>query len=128
MLKTIKHLLERSAYVISISITVLIIYLSLSSLKELNLNISVSDKILHVFAYLVLTISWLFAIKKSHNNFKIKLQIGLVLLVFGIIIEILQSSMPLNRSGDYFDVLANSSGILLAIITFNYLFRFYKVI
>jgi VanZ family protein len=128
MLKTIKRLLERSAYAVSILLTILITYLSLSSLKELDLKISVSDKLLHVSAYLALTISWLFAILKSHKNFKVKLQIGFTLCIFGIIIEILQSSMPLNRQGDYLDVLANSSGIILGIITFNYLLRFYKAI
>jgi VanZ family protein len=128
MLKIIKRLLERSAYAISILLTILIVYLSLSSLKELNVKISVSDKLLHAFAYLVLTLSWLFTILKSHKSFKVKIQVGFVLFIFGIIIEILQSSMPLNRHGDYFDVIANSSGILLGVITFNYLFRFYKVI
>jgi VanZ family protein len=117
-----------SAYAISIVLTILIAYLSLLSLKELNLKISISDKLLHVLAYLVLTLSWLFAILKSHKSFKVKFQVGFALFIFGIVIEILQSNMPLNRHGDYLDVFANFLGILGGIITFNYLFRFYKVI
>jgi VanZ family protein len=128
MRKIIKRLLGLSAYAISIVLTILIAYLSLLSLKELNLKISISDKLLHVLAYLVLTLSWLFAILKSHKSFKVKFQVGFALFIFGIVIEILQSNMPLNRHGDYLDVFANFLGILGGIITFNYLFRFYKVI
>ena len=128
MRKTIKRLLELSAYTISIVLTILITYLSLSSLKEFNVKISLSDKLLHMLSYLGLTLSWLFAILKSHKSFKVKFQVGFALFIFGIVIEILQSNMPLNRHGDYLDVFANFLGILGGIITFNYLFRFYKVI
>ncbi len=128
MLKTIKHLLERSSFFISILLTLIIIYLSLSSLKELNVKISVSDKFLHSLAYLALTYSWLFSIKKSHSNNKIKSYIGIILIIFGIILEVLQSSMPLNRQGDIIDVLANSLGVVFALVTFNTLHKYYKVI
>ncbi len=128
MLKIIKNLLERSAYLISLSITCLVIYLSLSSLIELNVKITVSDKFLHSFAYLALTLSWLFAIKKSHSNFKTKIQIGFVVFLFGILIEVLQSSLTIYRRGDYLDAIANVLGIALAIVTFNLLFRIYKTI
>jgi len=128
MLKIIKNLLERSAYLISFSITCIVIYLSLSSLSELNVKITVSDKFLHSLAYLILSLSWLFAIKKSHSNFKTKIQIGFIVFLFGIIIEVLQSSLTIYRHGDYLDIIANTFGIILAIVTFNVLFRFYKVI
>ncbi|MCF6279913.1 MAG: VanZ family protein [Flavobacteriaceae bacterium] len=128
MLKTIKSLLERSAYLISLSITCLVIYLSLSSPSELNIEITVSDKTLHSIAYLVLTFSWLFAIKKSHKELKGKLQIGFAVFLFGIIIEVLQSSLTIYRHGDYLDIIANTIGIVLAIVIFNTLFRFYKAI
>ena len=128
MLKTIKSLLERSAYLISFSITCLVIYLSLSSLTELNVKITISDKFLHWFAYLVLTYSWLFAIKKSHSNFKTKIQIGFIVFLFGILIEVLQSNLTIYRHGDYLDIIANTLGIVLAIVTFNPLLRIYKTI
>lgn len=128
MLKSIKRLLERSAFLISFSITCLVVYLSLTPLTGLNVEITVSDKFLHSIAYLVLTYSWLFAIKKSHKNFKTKSQIGIAVFLFGIIIEILQNSLTIYRQGDYLDVIANTLGIALAIVTFNLLFRVYKTI
>lgn len=128
MLKIIKQLLERSAYLIAIIATIILTYLSLSSLSELNVQIDVSDKILHGVAYLGLTILWLFAVKKSHGSSKVKAIVGLILVIFGIIIEVLQSTMPLNRHGDFLDVIANSLGVLLALVSFNALMRVYKLI
>ena len=128
MLKSIKSLLERRAYLISSIITCLVTYLSLTSLTDLNVEITISDKFLHSLAYLVLTYSWLFAIKKSHLNLKTKILIGFVVFLFGIILEILQSSLTIYRHGDYLDIIANTLGIVLAIVTFNFLFRIYKMI
>ncbi len=128
MLKVIKELLERSAYFISSLLTITIIYLSLSSLPNLSVEITVSDKILHSFAYFSLTISWFFAIKKSHKNLKTKIAVCFFILLFGIILELLQGSITANRMMDYYDVLANLAGIFVALITFNYLFRTFKTI
>ena len=128
MLKRIKNLLEHNAYAISIILTCFITYSSLVSIADLNVEITVSDKFLHSLAYLLLTYSWLFAIVKSHSNFKIKVQVGLVVFLFGILIEVLQSSLTIYRQGDYLDILANTLGIILAIVTFNSLFRIYKTI
>lgn len=128
MLKAIKKLLERSAYYISSLLTIIIIYLSLSSLSNLGVEIIVSDKILHSFAYFSLTISWFFAVQKSHKNLKTKIAVCFFILIFGIILEVLQGSITVNRMMDYRDVFANSAGILVALITFNYLYRGFKTI
>ncbi|AOW20885.1 VanZ family protein [Urechidicola croceus] len=128
MLKRIKNLLELSAYFNAISITLLIVYLSLSSLEELNVDISVSDKLLHTIAYFVLSMSWLFAVKKSHYSLKLKIIIALAILLFGIIIEVLQGSLTDNRHADYYDIIANSTGILIALLIFGFLFRRFKAI
>ena len=128
MQNSIKNLLERSAYLISSILTCLVVYLSLVSLTDLNIEVTTSDKSLHSFAYLVLTYSWLFAIKKSHSNFKTKILVAFAIFLFGIILEILQSSLTIYRQGDYLDIIANTIGIVLAIVTFNLLFRIYKTI
>lgn len=49
---------------------------------------------------------------------QIKLLVGAVFfsVFFGIGIELLQSRITTTRSGDFFDVLANFSGALLAFI------------
>lgn len=126
MLTAIKKLLERNAYFISFALTAIIIYLSLSSLKNLPVKISVSDKFLHSLAYVTLTLSWLFAIKKSHQEIRSKLLIAAAIFIFGVTLEILQETITENRAMDYYDVIANTVGILLALSSFSYLLKVYK--
>ncbi|MFK5878143.1 MAG: VanZ family protein [Flavobacteriaceae bacterium] len=126
MLIAIKKLLERNAYFISFALTAIIIYLSLSSLKHLPVKISVSDKFLHSLAYVTLTLSWFFAIKKSHKQLKSKLYIALAIFIFGGVLEVLQEKLTANRTMEYYDVIANTVGILLALSSFSYLLKVYK--
>ncbi len=128
MLITIKKLLERSAYYISTAITIAIIYLSLSSLENLPVKITVSDKFLHSLAYLVLTLSWFFAVKRTHSNNIGKLLIVIIIFIFGFAIEVMQEKFTENRMMDYLDVIANSIGIIIALFSFNYLLKVYKMI
>lgn len=122
----IKKLLERNAYFISFALTATIIYLSLSSLEHLPVKISVSDKFLHTLAYTTLTLSWLFTVKKSHHQLKSKLIIVIAIFIFGVVLEILQEQLTENRTLDYFDVIANTVGIMLALSSFSYLLKVYK--
>lgn len=126
MLIATKKLLERNAYVISFALTAIIVYLSLSSLEHLPVKISVSDKFLHTLAYVTLTLSWFFAVKKSHQQLKSKLLIVLAIFVFGVILEVLQEKLTDNRMMDPYDVIANTVGILLALSSFNFLLNVYK--
>lgn len=126
MLTAIKKLLEHNAYFISFALTAIIIYLSLSSLEHLTVKISVSDKSLHTLAYTSLTLSWLFAVKKEHQQFRSKFIVAIAVFIFGVVLEILQEKLTVNRTMDYLDVIANSVGILLALSSFNVLLNLYK--
>ncbi len=123
MLKRIKNLLEDNAYIIAISLTLLIAYLSLSKpiQIEIPLDISFLDKILHATAYFTLTISWLFALRNYSKN---KLVV-LVIFFYGVLMEFLQGWLTETRQKDMFDVYANSFGILLAMLIFNNLFKYF---
>ena len=125
MLKTIKRLLERSRYLICISLTFLVIYLSLAQTADLMGAIKVSDKSLHSFAYFGLSISWLFAIRKSHSDIKWKFLIGFAMLLLGILLEYLQGSVTDYRTTDYLDVIANTIGIIIAMVSFRNMLRLY---
>jgi VanZ family protein len=115
--------LEDNAYIIAISLTLLIAYLSLSKpiQIEIPLDISFLDKILHATAYFTLTISWLFALRNYSKN---KL-IVLVIFFYGVLMEFLQGWLTETRQKDIFDVYANSFGILLAMLIFNNLFKYF---
>ena len=128
MLKPIKHLLEHNAYSIAIGLTILIIYLSLGETSKLTEVVQVSDKSLHSFAYFGLSLSWFFAVKSSHDQFKNKLIIGILLLILSILLELLQGTVTDYRIPDQFDVVANVIGIVIAAILFKPLLHVYNTI
>jgi len=88
-------------------------------------TINVSDKSLHSLAYFGLSLSWLFAIRKSHSDIKWKILIGFAMLLLGILLEYLQGSLTDYRTTDYLDVIANTVGIIIAVISFRNLLRLY---
>lgn len=127
MLKRIKNLLERSAITIAIALTFLIIYLSLAQTSDI-MTLGVSDKTLHSLAYFGLTSSWFFAIKSSHFRFKAKISIGLLVLLLSVSLEFLQGSLTDYRTADYYDILANAFGIIIAFVSFRTLLQVYQTI
>ena len=128
MLKHTKQLLERNRYAIAASFTLLIIYLSLAPTSNAIDVIDVSDKALHAFAYFVLALSWIFAIKSSHVLLRQKMSIGILVLLLSILLEILQGSLTEYRTADYLDIIANTVGIIFAIVSFKYLLQLYNTI
>ena len=82
-------------------------------------TISISDKKIHIFAYFLLTLSWFFAFKKESEKLKISIIILVVIFTYGIIIEVLQGTVTENRQPEAYDLLANLTGIILAITIFK---------
>lgn len=73
-----------------------------------------TDKIVHFSFYFVLTLLFLRSFKKEIKN---KYAIVMVLsFVYGIIIELLQDNFTSSRKGDFYDVIANLTGIVCAIM------------
>lgn len=79
-----------------------------------------TDKYVHSFFYLVLTSLWmLYGLKAfSVSRFKTRLYVFIATVGFGVLIEICQGLFTADRSTDYQDVIANSSGSLLAVLVF----------
>jgi VanZ family protein len=124
----IKNLLQANAYLIATGLTAFIAYLSLDSFSEINMPIDNFDKVFHSLAYFFLALSWFFAVEKSHSIFKYRIVVAFLVIIFGIIIEVLQSSLTTYRTADYYDIMANSFGILIAMVLFNRLLRLYNTI
>ncbi|WP_439129009.1 VanZ family protein [Polaribacter sp.] len=101
--------------VIAFFVTFCIVYLSLIKMPKYDVGISHSDKWQHAFAYFTLAICWLLALCKKTNKYFIVLSC----IIFGIIIEVLQSTVTNYRTGDYLDVVANSIGVLIGLLFFN---------
>ena len=119
MPQRMKNLLKNKILIIAIFVTVCILYLSLIKMPEYNVAIRHLDKWQHCFAYLVLTFFWLFAFYKKER----KHLIIFCCILFGILIEVLQYTITNYRTGDYLDVLANSSGVLFGFFIFNQAFK-----
>ncbi|WP_239758876.1 VanZ family protein [Tenacibaculum finnmarkense] len=113
MLKRIKSLLKDNLTIIAILISIGIAILSLIKIRKPPAIIQIKnlDKYEHAFAYFVLCFVWLIAFDKTKIN---KIIIVLCCLFYGIIIEGLQVTITTYRSGDVLDIVANTTGILIA--------------
>ena len=79
------------------------------------------DKIVHFGLYFVYTLLLIsgFLLQYPKEWAKAYLISGLLAFSCGILIEYLQFLMYLGRSADFYDAIANTSGIILALLLFK---------
>lgn len=124
MQKLIKPILNSNLPLgLAIVCTAFIIYLSLSDISAFpKMNVTHEDKIYHFTAYFVLNFLWLLAfIRKSSKFFSLFILISLGIISFGIVIEITQELLTEIRVFDYYDILANSVGVIISYLMFDVL-------
>lgn len=106
--------------IISVTVALVIMYLSLSNANTFDkvsiFNFPFMDKIVHFGMYFALMSSIIFENRKSFKNLRGLLLAAPIPLLYGILMEILQSTITVNRSGSVFDVLANSVGIIVSVL------------
>lgn len=87
-----------------------------------KVGISQFDKIVHNCIFITLSILWqlYFYIKGVENKRKFILLFLLIMLVYGILIEVFQELFTASRTADPFDVIANMIGVVIGIVVFNY--------
>ncbi|MCL7762267.1 VanZ family protein [Polaribacter sp. Z014] len=83
-------------------------------------NINNIDKMYHLTAYFTLSICWLFSFYRKPA---LKYVIVICCILFGILIEVLQQTLTVYRTGDYKDAIANTLGVLLGLIVFNQILK-----
>ncbi len=123
MRKLIKILLKDKIIFIAISIAVLIGFLSLTKVPESPIILSSQDKIFHAIAYFVLALTWLLSYPISRQKNKIKYAIAFGCVFYGIIIEVLQTTLTTYRTASFLDVVANSVGVFMALLIFNSIYK-----
>lgn len=131
MLTHIKNLLARNAYVIAITFTIFLTVISLvsfSGIKTIPIKIANFDKIVHFTLYFVLTLTWFFATQHQFKTIKEKFILITALIGYGIIIEALQDGITTDRQADFYDILANAAGVLVAATSFYKLNRWFNSI
>ena len=86
--------------------------------KEVDIKVPQFDKLVHFGIYFVFTIIWFACFYNYSKSGVVKNLIKAAIwgLGFGVVVEILQSLNPNARSGDVLDVLANSIGIIVAVL------------
>ncbi|MDG1804691.1 VanZ family protein [Flavicella sp.] len=129
MLALIKNLYKANAVSIAVSLTAIVAYLSLSKISSITPVIKIDnvDKYQHSLAYFGLTLSWLFAAQKIKTKPSFKFWMVFFVFLFGVLMEILQQELTTYRTADFFDVLANTSGIIIAYVFFQkVVFRRFK--
>ena len=84
------------------------------------------DKLVHFIFYFIAVV---LAVMFVQEQFKGKVKFIRVIVIcvlsmisFGIIIEVIQYAFTVNRSGDIFDVLANSVGTICGAVSIKYVF------
>lgn len=128
-----------SSWVLKILSVVAVFYtatLTIGSLiKPVKITVSINhiDKFLHLGAYLGLAFLWLslyHLIKqrklKGWQPFRSYIFIAILLVFYGIMIEVLQGGVTDYRTPDLWDVLANFIGVVLGGSTFILFFKTFK--
>lgn len=113
-----------------ILVSLFILYGSVTSSNNLNtisfLNFPYSDKLLHFSLYLVLSI-FLYASLLKNTNYtkKINIIISFIMVVsYGILMEVFQLSFTSTRSAEILDVIANSFGCFVGILIYKYIKKY----
>lgn len=108
-------------FFVAVAWTILITFLSLTDSKfnapESLLTIKNKDKVVHFIFYFVFVFLWFRSINKITNK-KIIIIVGIA-IVYGIIIEVLQGTLTLNRQPDIYDAAANSLGAITSAVIFK---------
>lgn len=117
--------MERKFYFYSaVLLTVVITIGSLITPPKLEVTqVQISDKLVHITAYCLLTLNWLLVYRFKINRLKYGFFILFLVFIYGIIIEVLQGVLTSYRQADLLDVLANLAGISLAFIFFSLFFE-----
>ena len=120
MQKPIQNLLKGNSLFIAIVVTISIAYLSLMKTgPTIEIGLPQTDKIEHAFAYCVLALSWFIFASKKQKKTKKLIFIVFGCIFYGIILEVLQATITLHRTAEFFDMLANTVGVLIGLLIFN---------
>jgi VanZ family protein len=112
MLKHIRKLSKDSFRFLAVIITIIIAVLSLIKIGKEPISFSHLDKVEHLIAYFVLSLFWLLSFESRTS----KIVVTVLIVLYGILLEVLQSELTTYRTFDYFDMIANSLGVLLAFL------------
>ena len=116
-----KLLKDNYLFVLVVLSTGVLTWASLASFViPINIEVQESDKIAHCIAYFVFAAIWFFFFffsKKQNNNFKQSLiKSSIICFIYGVLMEVFQKFFTTYRYSDWWDIVANTSGIIFVVI------------
>ncbi|MDT0557720.1 VanZ family protein [Ichthyenterobacterium sp. W332] len=116
MITKLLSLVRKHAFFIFISYLLLILVLSFITIQEVEVvDETFDDKIFHCIAYFVMVVfAFNYTVKTSVKY--APLLCSLFCFSYGTIIEILQPRLSEYRAFDYYDIVANTLGIVFAVL------------
>ena len=123
MQKVIKILFKDKILFIAIGIMLFIGYLSLKKIDNIPIHLSHSDKIYHAIAYFLLGLTWLLSFPKSLLNRNLKYAIVISCIIYGIVVEVLQGTLTTYRTASLLDIIANTVGVIIAMLVFKLVYK-----
>ena len=96
-----------------------LLFITIICLIELKIETKIApsftDKIIHFSLYF--SVNYFLLKSKIVNSYLI----SLFLILYGIIIEVLQELITVSRHFDIYDIVANTSGVIVALMLFFYI-------
>ena len=123
MRKLIKTLLKDKIIFVAIGVAIVIGHLSLRKINFAPIQLSHTDKVYHVIAYFTLALTWLLSFPVSRKKNTVKYVIAFGCVIYGIIIEVLQTTLTTYRTASLLDVVANAVGVFVALIIFKSIYK-----
>ena len=85
------------------------------------------DKLVHSVIYFVLSICLIYAYYLQYSKPKTRLKTQVVIILFGIFyggfMEIMQHYIFINRSGNWYDFIANAIGAILGVFIYPFVIK-----
>jgi VanZ family protein len=105
--------------IFSILVSLLLLYLSLTNTEKFQqiplINFTFFDKIVHFGMYFFLMSVVIFENRENIKDYRHLFLLSLIPLFYGILMEILQMTLTVSRSGSFYDALADAAGILVSV-------------
>ena len=104
----------------SILVALIIMYLSMANSQTFDkiplIKIPNFDKVVHFGMYFALMSVIILENQKTIKTIDRLFIVGLIPLFYGILLEFMQSTLTVTRSGSFFDALADGVGVLVSIL------------
>lgn len=106
-------MLKKILLLAAIAYTIILTTVSVIDMNGVpSLGSSFDDKIYHFCAYFVLAILWITYFKPSNKTRNIIIAF-VVLILYGVILELVQHQLNPNRTYDTFDLISNCLGVVV---------------